>query len=91
MYLFEGVVAILGATVLYGWAYGLTHGPHAPGWARSQLFASVVSLVLVCIVPIGAGLVALGLSEPFGPVSWAGLGLLALAPVLLWLRMRQLR
>ena len=47
MYIFEGVALLLAAVVLYAWAYGMHHRPVSPGWAKGQLFASVVSLILV--------------------------------------------
>lgn len=84
MYLLEGVIAILAAIGLYGWAYAYNHRPDAPLWARGQFFASVMSLILVCITPIGAGLVAKGFEEPMTTLSWAGVALLAIVPVGLW-------
>lgn len=91
MFLMEGAVAILLSAVVYGWAYRYNRSPAAPGWARGQLFASVVSLVLVCSVPLGAGLIALGLSAPLTAMGWAGLALMLAAPLVLWGVLRSAR
>ena len=84
MHLLEGVVAILLGIGLYGWAYSMNHSATAPQWARGQLFASAATLALVCIAPLGAGLVTLGLGEPLTTAGWIGLAGLALAPLGLW-------
>ena len=73
MHLLEGVAAVLLSVCIYAWAYGKHHGPNAPGWAKGQLFASLVSLFLVAFFPLGTGFVALGLTEPMTPAGWAGL------------------
>ena len=62
MHLLEGVAAVLLSVCIYAWAYGKHHGPNAPGWAKGQLFASLVSLFLVAFFPLGTGFVALGLT-----------------------------
>ncbi|MFZ5963319.1 hypothetical protein ACOXXX_10235 [Thalassococcus sp. BH17M4-6] len=84
MHLLEGVAAILVSVCIYAWAYGKHHGPGAPGWAKGQLFASLISVLLVALFPVGAGFVALGLTEAMTPASWAGLVALAVLPVAIW-------
>lgn len=88
MHILEGVAALLAAIGLYVWANALHHRETAPTWARRQVFASGVGLVLVCLAPFGAGLVTYGLGEPMTPASWVGLAGLGLAPVVLWTGMR---
>ena len=84
MHLLEGALAILAGIGLYGLAYGWHHRADGPRWTQSQLFASSVSLVLCAVVPVGAGLVALGLGEPMDPMAWAGVAALAVSSLLLW-------
>ncbi|MBS0125474.1 hypothetical protein [Thetidibacter halocola] len=84
MYILGGVVAILLAAVIYGAAYTLYHRQTSPQWARGQLFASVASLLMVGLGPVGAGFIVLGLSEPITPASWAGIACLVAVPLLLW-------
>ena len=84
MHLLEGVAAVLLSVCIYAWAYGKHHGPNAPGWAKGQLFASLVSLFLVAFFPLGTGFVALGLTEPMTPAGWAGLVALVVMPFVIW-------
>ncbi|WP_323771648.1 hypothetical protein [Antarctobacter sp.] len=84
MHILEGVAALLAAIGLYVWASGLHHRQTAPRWARGQLFASGIGLLLVCIAPAAAGLITFGLGEPMTSASWVGVVGLALAPVALW-------
>lgn len=91
MYIFEGVGLLLVAVVLYAWAYALHNRPVSPAWARHQLFASVVSLILVTLAPLGAGLIAVGLMQPLDGVQIAGLALLALSPFVLRYAIRTIR
>ncbi|WP_417207328.1 hypothetical protein [Antarctobacter sp.] len=84
MHILEGVAALLAAIGLYVWASALHHSARAPRWARGQLFASGVGLLLVCIAPAAAGLVTYGLGEPMTTASWVGVVGLGLAPLALW-------
>ena len=88
MHILEGVAVLFAAIVLYAWANALHHRETAPQWARRQVFASGVGLMLVCLAPAGAGLVTYGLAEPMTPASWVGVAGLAVAPVALWTGMR---
>ncbi|MGP6087347.1 hypothetical protein [Antarctobacter jejuensis] len=84
MFILEGVGALLAGLVLYLWAEALHHRETAPGWARRQIFVSAVGLVLVALVPAGAGLFTYGLEQPMTAASWIGLAGLAFVPVVLW-------
>ncbi|ASP18979.1 hypothetical protein ANTHELSMS3_00254 [Antarctobacter heliothermus] len=84
MYILEGAVVIVAAVALYVWARALHHRETAPNWARRQVFASAVGLVLVCVAPAGVGLLTYGLGQPMTRTSWIGVAGLAVAPAVLW-------
>ncbi|SMX40171.1 hypothetical protein [Maliponia aquimaris] len=81
MFLLEGVIALFAAFALYTLASFLHHRETSPAWLRGQLFASVVGMSLVAIVPAGVGLVTYGLGEPMTTASRIGLAGLALLPL----------
>jgi drug/metabolite transporter (DMT)-like permease len=91
MYIFEGVGLLLAAVVVYAWAYAMHNRPVSPSWAKRQLFASVVSLILVTLAPLGAGLIVAGLMQPLDGVQVAGLALLAVSPFILRYAIRATR
>ncbi|MGR3496997.1 hypothetical protein [Citreimonas sp.] len=91
MYIFEGVALLLAAVVLYAWAYGMHHRPVSPGWAKGQLFASVVSLILVTLAPLGAGLIAIGLMQPLDTLQIVGLAILVVSPFALNYMLKRVR
>ena len=84
MELLVGAAALLAGVLLYAWAYGKHHGVNAPGWAKTQLFASSISLIVTGFAPVGIGYIVAGLINAAGQsvVSWAALSAL---PVLSWL------
>ena len=79
-----GVAAIAASVLLYAWAFGLSRDPRTPRWAHGQLFASTVSLVLVGLVPVGAGLVSMGLMGPDDMMDYAGLVEAVVLAAVLW-------
>lgn len=81
-----GAAALLAAVLLYAWAARLHHRADAPDWARGQLFASVTGLVLVGLVPVGAGLLAYGYSPVHARPEIAVLAVLGLLAALVWPR-----
>lgn len=91
MYIFEGVALLLAAVVLYAWAYGMHHRPVSPGWAKGQLFASVISMILVTLAPLGAGLIVVGLMQPLDSLQIAGLAILVASPFALKYMLRRVR
>ncbi len=84
MYILEGAATLLAAIAVYLWAEGLHHRKTAPNWARGQLFASIVGLAMVALVPTAAGLLTYGLGQPMTQIGWLGIAALGLAPLMLW-------
>lgn len=80
MFLLEGVIVLFAAIAFYSFSAFLHHRPTSPAWLRGQLFASVVGMSLVGIIPAGVGLVTYGLGEPMTTASRIGLVGLALLP-----------
>ena len=78
MELLVGAAAVLAGVLLYAWAYGKHHGVNAPGWAKTQLFASSISLIVTGFAPVGIGYIVAGLINAAGQsvVSWAALAAL---------------
>lgn len=79
-----GVAAIGASVLLYAWALGKSRSPATPAWMHGQLFASAVSLILVCLVPLGAGFISSGLMGPDDMWDMIGLGEALVLAALLW-------
>lgn len=84
MHLWEGVAGILMSVLLYAWASGVHHGPNGPVWARTQLFATLIGVVLVVAVPLAVGVMALGVTEAPMAQVWIALGGVLAGAAAIW-------
>lgn len=82
-----GAAALVSSALGYAWALGLSRSETAPAWAHRQLFATVISLIIVALIPTGVGFVAYGFGKPFDTLSWIGLAVLGASVPVLWLAM----